>query len=93
MNKINIFKHELLKWSKKNTREYSWRESNDPWKILLLEVISQQTQLERANIYYEKFIKRFPTPKEMSIISKKEILSLWSGLGYNSRALRLLEAS
>ena len=93
MNNINIFKHELLKWSKKNTREYSWRESNDPWKILLLEVISQQTQLERANIYYEKFIKRFPTPKEMSIISKKEILSLWSGLGYNSRALRLLEAS
>ena len=40
-----------------------------------------------------EIIKRFPTPKEMSIISKKEILSLWSGLGYNSRALRLLEAS
>ena len=93
MNKINIFKHELLKWSKKNTREYSWRDSTDPWKILLLEIIAQQTQLDRANIYYEKFIKRFPTPKEMSIVTKKEILSLWSGLGYNSRALRLQEAS
>lgn len=93
MNKINLFKHELLKWSKKNKREYSWRDSNDPWKILLLEIIAQQTQLDRANIYYEKFIKRFPTPKEMSIVTKKEILSLWSGLGYNSRALRLHEAS
>ena len=93
MNKINIFKDELLKWSKKNTREYSWRNSNDPWKILLLEIIAQQTQLDRANIYYEKFIKKFPTPKEMSNVTKKEILSLWSGLGYNSRALRLHETS
>ena len=59
MNKINLFKHELLKWSKKNRREYSWRNSNDPWKILLLEIIAQQTQLDRANIYYEKFIKKF----------------------------------
>ena len=50
MNKINLFKHELLKWSKKNRREYSWRDSNDPWKILLLEIIAQQTQLDRANI-------------------------------------------
>ena len=93
MNKINLFKQELLKWSKKNKREYSWRDSNDPWKILLLEIIAQQTQLDRANFYYEKFIKRFPTPKEMSIVTKKEVLTLWSGLGYNSRALRLHEAS
>ena len=93
MNKINLFKHELLKWSKKNKREYSWRDSNDPWKILLLEIIAQQTQLDRANIYYEKFIKRFPSPKEMSIVTKKEILSLWSGLGYNNRAIRLHESA
>tara|TARA_Y100000768_G_scaffold148605_1_gene110937 strand:+ start:1139 stop:1966 length:828 start_codon:yes stop_codon:yes gene_type:complete len=93
MNKAKIFKHQLLKWSNKNTRKYSWRNSDDPWKILLLEIIAQQTQLDRANIYYEKFIKRFPTPKEMSNATKKEVLSLWSGLGYNSRALRLYETS
>ena len=93
MNKAKIFKHQLLQWSKKNTRKYSWRNSDDPWKILLLEIIAQQTQLDRANIYYEKFIKRFPTPKEMSNATKKEVLSLWSGLGYNSRALRLYETS
>ena len=93
MNKINLFRYELLNWSKKNRREYAWRDSNDPWKILLLEIIAQQTQLDRANNYYEKFIKKFPTPKEMSIVTKKEMLSLWSGLGYNNRALRLHEAS
>tara|TARA_Y100001958_G_scaffold151657_1_gene136855 strand:- start:841 stop:1668 length:828 start_codon:yes stop_codon:yes gene_type:complete len=93
MNKAKIFKHQLLEWSKKNTRKYSWRNSDDPWKILLLEIIAQQTQLDRANIYYEKFVKRFPTPKEMSNATKKEVLTLWSGLGYNSRALRLHEAS
>ena len=93
MNKLSSFKQQLLKWSVNNTREYSWRESNDPWKILLIEVIAQQTQLNRAHIYYEKFIKRFPSPKEMSAATKKEILSLWSGLGYNSRALRLHETS
>ena len=93
MNKAKIFKHQLLKWSKRNTRKYSWRNTDDPWKILLLEIIAQQTQLDRANIYYEKFIKRFPNPKEMSKATKKEILSLWSGLGYNNRALRLHETS
>ena len=93
MNKEHIFKKKLLYWSKRNTRKYSWRKTQDPWKILLLEVIAQQTQLDRANSYYEDFIKKFPTPQEMSRISKKDILRMWSGLGYNNRALRLLETS
>ena len=93
MSKQYIFKKKLLSWSIKNTREYSWRNTQDPWKILLLEVISQQTQLDRANKYYQKFIKKFPSPSEMSKASKKEILKMWSGLGYNSRAIRLHDAS
>ena len=93
MNKQEIFKKKLLSWSIKNTREYSWRNTKDPWKILLLEVISQQTQLDRANKYYQKFIKKFPNPSKMSKATKKEILEMWSGLGYNSRAIRLHEAS
>ena len=93
MNKQHIFKKKLLSWSIKNTREYSWRNTKDPWKILLLEVISQQTQLDRANKYYQKFIKKFPNPGKMSKATKKEILEMWSGLGYNSRAIRLHEAS
>ena len=93
MSKQYIFKKKLLSWSIKNTREYSWRNTEDPWKILLLEVISQQTQLDRANKYYQKFIKKFPNPSKMSKATKKEILEMWSGLGYNSRAIRLHEAS
>ena len=93
MNKQEIFKKKLLSWSIKHTREYSWRNTQDPWKILLLEVIAQQTQLDRANKYYQKFIKKFPNPNEMSKATKKEILGMWSGLGYNSRAIRLHEAS
>ncbi len=93
MSKQEIFKKKLLNWSIKNTREYSWRNTQDPWKILLIEVIAQQTQLNRANKYYQKFIKKFPNPNEMSKATKKEILGMWSGLGYNSRAFRLHEAS
>ena len=49
MSKKDIFKKKLLSWSIKNRREYSWRNTQDPWKILLREVIAQQTQLDRAN--------------------------------------------
>ena len=59
----------------------------------MIEVISQQTQIDRANTYYQKFIKKFPTPESMSKSSLKTILKMWSGLGYNNRAKRLYESS
>jgi len=86
-------KLDLINWYKKNKRQFPWRETNDPWKILLIETLSQQTQLERANKYYEKFLVKFPSPKSMSISSLKIILKMWSGLGYNNRAIRLYETS
>ena len=91
--KTKKLKKELYKWYLVNKREYSWRSSDNPWEIFLLETISQQTQLNRANEYYEIFIKLFPTPYDMSKSSYKSILKLWSGLGYNNRAKRLHEAS
>ena len=63
MNREKEFKSQLLKWSKDNTRKYSWRNTKDPWKIYLIEIIAQQTQLDRADQYYKKFIKKFPNPK------------------------------
>ena len=80
-------------WYKENKRSFNWRYTNDPWKILLIEIISQQTQINRANIYYQEFIKKFPTPESMSQSSLKTILKMWSGLGYNNRAIRLYESS
>lgn len=91
--KIYFLKNELINWYKPNHRKFEWRNTNNPWKILLIEVISQQTQLERANSYYEIFIKHFPTPKRMAESSFSKVLKLWSGLGYNNRARRLYDAS
>ena len=83
--KTKQFKNVLLHWYKDNKREYAWRNNSDPWSIYLLEVISQQTQLDRADKYFEKFIKEFPTPNDMANTTFKKVLEMWSGLGYNSR--------
>ena len=91
--KTKQLKKDLLTWYTNNKRSFSWRKTNNPWKILLIEMISQQTQINRANTYYQKFIKRFPTPESMSKSSLKTILKMWSGLGYNNRAKRLYESS
>jgi len=91
--KTKQLKKDLLTWYKNNKRSFSWRNTNDPWKIFLIEMISQQTQINRANTYYQIFIKRFPTPESMAKSSLKNILKMWSGLGYNNRAKRLYESS
>ena len=86
-------KLELINWYKNNKRSFSWRKTTDPWQILLIEILAQQTQLERANEYFKKFSEKFPSPKSMANSSLKIILEMWSGLGYNNRAVRLYEAS
>ena len=91
--KAKKLKLELINWYKKNKRSFLWRKTTDPWQILLIETLAQQTQLERANNYFKKFIEVFPTPKSMANSSLKIILQMWSGLGYNNRAKRLYEAS
>ena len=90
---IYFFKKNLRSWYKKNNRSFSWRNTTDPWKIYLIEVLSQQTQLNRANKYYKKFILEYPNPERMAKTSRKKILKLWSGLGYNKRAIRMHESS
>ena len=91
--KTKKFKNVLLHWYKDNKREYDWRNNSDPWSVYLLEVISQQTQLDRADKYFQKFIKEFPTPNDMATSTFKKVLEMWSGLGYNSRAKRMFESS
>jgi len=91
--KTKNFKNVLLQWYNTNKRKYSWRNSSDPWHVYLIEVISQQTQLNRADRYFKKFLKEFPTPNDMAASSFKKILEMWSGLGYNNRAKRMYESS
>jgi A/G-specific adenine glycosylase len=92
-NKFQYFNKNLLRWYNQNKRAFTWRQSSNPWKILLIEFLSQQTQLERADKYYHFFIEKYPTPESMARKKKRTILKDWSGLGYNNRALRLHETS
>ena len=91
--KSKKLKQALLIWYKKNKRDFIWRKTRNPWEVLLIETLSQQTQIERADLYYKKFLKEFPTPELMSSSSLKKVLKMWSGLGYNNRAKRLYESS
>jgi A/G-specific adenine glycosylase len=83
------FPKELIKWYLKNKRELPWRDTRDPYPIWLSEIILQQTRVQQGMPYYFSFLKAFPTVKHMAKASEKDILSLWQGLGYYSRARNL----
>lgn len=79
-------------WKKEGRHTLPWRQTTDAYKILVSEVMLQQTQVERVIPYYERFLKRFPTVKALARASLADVLVLWQGLGYNRRA-RMLHAA
>jgi A/G-specific adenine glycosylase len=84
---------DLKSFYRYNKREHlPWRETHDPYKILVSEVMLQQTQVERVIPFYERFIKRFPDAKTLAKAPLSEVLKYWSGLGYNRRGKFLHEA-
>lgn len=84
----------LLKWYDKNRRELPWRSTNpDPYKVWVSEIMLQQTQVETALPYYRRFLKTFPTVAHLAKGELEEVLRLWSGLGYYSRARNLHRAA
>ena len=86
---MNFFSSEIIKWYSLNKRELPWRYTKDPYKIWLSEIILQQTQVKQGLPYYQKFIKTFPSVSELANASEEEVLKLWQGLGYYSRARNL----
>ncbi len=70
-----------------------WRTTRDPYRILVSEVMLQQTQVERVKPYYKIWLKRFPTVKKLADAPLGEVLKVWQGLGYNRRAKMLHEAA
>jgi A/G-specific adenine glycosylase len=70
-----------------------WRITNNPYKILVSELMLQQTQVRRVIIYYHKWMKQWPTIDRLATASRREVLKAWMGLGYNSRAIRLQKAA
>jgi len=87
--KKQAFQRKILSWYKGHKRDLPWRKTRDPYAILVSEIMLQQTQVERVIGYYNRFMKKFPTLEKLARAQKKTLLSYWSGLGYNSRVLRL----
>ncbi|MBK3720497.1 putative A/G-specific adenine glycosylase YfhQ [Staphylococcus arlettae] len=80
------FKNNLLQWFDTEQRAMPWRETKNPYYIWLSEVMLQQTQVKTVIDYYLRFIARFPTIRDLSEAHEDEVLKLWEGLGYYSRA-------
>ncbi|MCX7984965.1 MAG: A/G-specific adenine glycosylase, partial [Bacteroidetes bacterium] len=86
-----MFTRALFAWFRKNARSLPWRQTSNPYYILLSEIMLQQTQVSRVIPKYLEFIHRYPTLHHVAAASKAEIIHIWSGMGYNNRALRLRE--
>lgn len=83
----------LEQWFRNNARVLPWRETKDPYKIWLSEIILQQTRVEQGTSYYFRFLETFPTLSDLASAEEDEILRLWQGLGYYSRARNLHKAA
>lgn len=83
------FRIKLIDWYLENKRELPWRRANQPYFIWLSEIILQQTRVEQGLPYYLKFIKTFPKIENLANASEEQVLKLWQGLGYYSRARNL----
>ncbi|MCA9384697.1 MAG: A/G-specific adenine glycosylase [Candidatus Magasanikbacteria bacterium] len=79
----------LLSWYRRNGRDLPWRHTRDPYRILLSEVMLQQTQVTRVVDFYKAWLKQFPSFKALATAKTSDVLKAWAGLGYNRRALAL----
>lgn len=90
---IKTFQEKILSWYGINKRDLPWRRTRNPYHILISEVMAQQTQLRRVIPKYLGWLERFPTIERLAAASSRDVLTMWSGLGYNRRALYLQEAA
>ncbi len=95
-NKTSDFLHigtQLLKWYDKNARDLPFRNTKDPYKIWICEIVFQQTRIAQGLNHYNNFIKRFPDVQTLANADEDEVLLYWKGLGYYSRAINIHKAS
>jgi A/G-specific adenine glycosylase len=84
---------ELLAWFSGNGRDLPWRRTNDPYAVLVSEVMLQQTQVARVVPRYLEWLERWPTPSALAAASAGDVIRAWQGLGYNRRAVNLHRAA
>uniref|UniRef100_UPI00404B218B A/G-specific adenine glycosylase n=2 Tax=Flavobacterium sp. TaxID=239 RepID=UPI00404B218B len=83
------FSNQLISWYLQNQRDLPWRNTTNPYEIWLSEIILQQTRVAQGTPYFEAFLNAFPTVFDLASASEQEVLKLWQGLGYYSRARNL----
>jgi A/G-specific adenine glycosylase len=87
--RIDDVRERLLAWWHANRRDLPWRHTRDPYRILVSEVMLQQTQVDRVIPYYHRWLERFPTVEALAAAPTADVIRLWAGLGYNRRAVNL----
>jgi A/G-specific adenine glycosylase len=80
---------DILIWYTKNGRDLPWRHTNDPYQVLVSEIMLQQTQVSRGIEKWHEFLQAFPTVQHLATASTADVITVWKGLGYNRRALFL----
>ena len=90
---IVSFQEKIRKRRETHRRDLPWRNTKDPYAIRISESMLCQTQVNRVIEYYNKRLEKFPTVQDLAKASNEEVLRMWSGLGYNSRALRLKQSA
>ncbi len=90
---LSRFRKKLLAWFAEFQRDLPWRRTKDAYRIWLSEIMLQQTRVAAVIPYYERFLERFPDVKTLALAPEQEVLRLWAGLGYYSRARNLQKAA
>ena len=94
MKQLKLFvQSRILDWYASHKRKLPWRETDNPYAILVSEIMLQQTQVDRVIPKYTAFLQRFPTPQALAAAQTSDVITLWSGLGYNRRAIALQKAA
>jgi A/G-specific adenine glycosylase len=91
--RVRSLRSRVLEWGSTHRRDLPWRRTRDPWAVLVSEVMLQQTQAERVVPYHRAFVRAFATPSACAEAGPAEVVRMWSGLGYNRRALNLHRAA
>jgi len=91
-NQTQLISQKIVQWYLDNGRhDLPWRQKVTPYRIWISEIMLQQTQVKTATPYFKSFIKKYPTQKKLSMASEDQILALWSGLGFYSRARNIFK--
>ena len=83
------FAPKILNWYREHQRDLPWRQTRDPYRVWLSEIILQQTRVAQGMPYYLSFVETFPTVYDLAEAPEEQVLKLWQGLGYYSRARNL----